>query len=218
MNSIKEEQAETQRKEQRDRLLDCLTSSRRRLILLRLGDRSTPTPEEELVDYIASAERAEPREGDSSSDRRAVHTELRHIHLPKLVDTGLVRWDKSAETVTVVEHPLIDSPHFQQLIQREDEGWGEVLACLTDERRRTALELLQSGSNSMTRDGLAREIAVREVDGEPSTEVLREVRAELHHQHLPKLGQAGLVDYTTPDEVVTYIGQPGLSKWPPEML
>lgn len=51
-----------------------------------------------LVDYIA--DRA-PGAAHRDLERRSVATELRHVHLPKLTDTGLIEYDRRDEVVRV---------------------------------------------------------------------------------------------------------------------
>lgn len=51
-----------------------------------------------LADYIA--DRA-PDAAHRDLDRRDVATELRHVHLPKLADTGLIEFDRRSGGVRI---------------------------------------------------------------------------------------------------------------------
>ncbi|ELZ08370.1 hypothetical protein C479_13563 [Halovivax asiaticus JCM 14624] len=64
-----------------------------------------------------------------------------------------------------------------------------VLETLSNEWRRRTLSLL-SGHETMTVDDLAETLAVEAGDRPADT-----LRLELHHCHLPKLADAGLVRY-----------------------
>ncbi|WP_436344988.1 DUF7344 domain-containing protein [Natronorubrum sp. FCH18a] len=58
-----------------------------------------------LVDYIA--DRA-PDTADRDLERRNLATELRHVHLPKLADTGLIEYDRRDEVVRVDRSAVAD--------------------------------------------------------------------------------------------------------------
>ncbi len=53
---------------------------------------------EELVEYVV--ERA-PETAAHDADEHRIATELRHIHLPKLDEAGLVEYDRRSEVVRV---------------------------------------------------------------------------------------------------------------------
>ncbi|NHN61054.1 MULTISPECIES: hypothetical protein [Halorussus] len=83
---------------------------------------------------------------------------------------------------------------------REDGGVSRLdryLRTLGDERRRYLLYRL-SDDPVTTVDELARQVAAQTADREPS-EVSEEecdrMRATLHHEHLPRLRDYGIVDY-----------------------
>ncbi|MGQ3411062.1 DUF7344 domain-containing protein [Natrinema sp. LN54] len=63
---------------------------------MRTGTESVAS--EDLVDYVI--ERA-PETGSAEPDRRAVETELRHVHLPKLDEAGMVDYDRQSGVVHV---------------------------------------------------------------------------------------------------------------------
>lgn len=74
-----------------------------------------------------------------------------------------------------------------------------VLDALQEPRRRFAFVYLQRQDRHVTLDELARETAAWETDALPS-EIDEErqywVRLSLHHVHLPKFADVGLVEYT----------------------
>lgn len=73
-----------------------------------------------------------------------------------------------------------------------------VLDLLAHQRRRAALACLFDHSQAIALADLAEDVAVRENE-EPIGKIpkaeIQEVRLMLHHQHLPKLVEAGAVEY-----------------------
>ncbi|WP_336344875.1 DUF7344 domain-containing protein [Halalkalicoccus ordinarius] len=78
-----------------DRLLDTLANAHRRRVVRRLFERDAPVPFERLVDDLATTQAAETGE----ADREAVRIALHHTHLPKLVDDGVVTFDREESIV-----------------------------------------------------------------------------------------------------------------------
>ena len=67
---------------------------------------------------------------------------------------------------------------------------------LAVERRRLALELLDGRSTPVTLEELAAEIAARETEQNELDETpVERVALTLHHQHLPELAEAGVLEY-----------------------
>jgi hypothetical protein len=81
-----------------DRLLDTLANAQRRRIVRRLFEREAPVRFERLVDDLAAAGSAQ--EGDDvEAEREAARIALHHSHLPKLVDDGVVTFDREESVV-----------------------------------------------------------------------------------------------------------------------
>jgi DNA-binding transcriptional ArsR family regulator len=164
-------------------ILQHLQGSRRRT-LAALLDRDGPVSVGELTaDLAVSAQR----------EHRAIHIDLVHRHLPALEDAGLVAWDRDAGTVATTEDPALGDPDLRRFIGRED-GLAETIDCLADEQRRTVLAVL-GREGAASRRTLARAVSEREADGEPSPDAVEDALVTLHHVHLPKLADAGLVEY-----------------------
>lgn len=73
-----------------------------------------------------------------------------------------------------------------------------VFAALASERRRIALRRLQTADDPVTLADLARDVAARQCDTDPSDvseEVVEQVYVSLHHRHLPKLVYLGYLRY-----------------------
>lgn len=189
-------------------LLAAVKSSRRRRILQILADRVSPVDEEELAIRLAAAERETSLQSVRDEEVQSLRADLRHHQLPMLEKVGLIARD--GETVTTTDHRVFEDRQTRQLIEAEDDGWDSVIDCLAAERRRIVLAVLEGRTEPMARADLAREVARRESTGEPSDDEVKTVLVSLHHVHLPKLANAGLVEYNGTDEPVSYRGHPEL--------
>lgn len=91
-------------------------------------------------------------------------------------------------------YPFDNSPEQPPL----DRSLDDVFELLSDERRRTALyALAQEGAQTSSLERLADEVVDRELARGHVTGPLhgREVKIALAHNHLPRLDEAGLVEY-----------------------
>lgn len=79
--------------------------------------------------------------------------------------------------------------------QRYPEEWLNALA---DERRLLLVETLRSTETPVEKEELARRIATHEAGQSPSgvdDAAVRDVHIALHHNHLPRLADLGIIDY-----------------------
>jgi len=104
-----------------------------------------------------------------------------------------------------------------------DHDWAYEL--LSKARRRFVLAYLDATEPPVTVETLATAIADWEAegDGPPSTEVYEAVECSLHHVHLPKLSDAGVVAYDRDALVVTdwyhpILGEAWVTDGPPVAL
>lgn len=97
-----------------------------------------------------------------------------------------------------------------------DRSLDLVFGLLADRRRRFVLACLADRTGSTSRRELARAIAVRENESpidEVPDEVVENVAVSLAHKHLPKLAEAGVVEYdqvrglVRPAETADGVGQ-----------
>lgn len=183
---------------------------RRRCIEI-LDDRTAEVPVEPLASEIAAKQNDESIATVRADERRRVHTQLVHVHLPKLDDAGLVEWHDDAGTVESADHPALQDPSFQRLIETEGDRWDAVLSSLERTRRRLALAELAADDGPIPRDDLIRRVLAREegvsTDAVPETS-FQDAKVAFHHVHLPKLESAGLIDCEDGD--VSYEGHPAL--------
>lgn len=75
---------------------------------------------------------------------------------------------------------------------------------MTAERRRVALDLLADEATPVELTELAEQVAEAETDGvETGAEAVDRVALTLHHLHLPKMSEVGVVDYDPEANQVT---------------
>lgn len=80
----------------------------------------------------------------------------------------------------------------------DEPSLDRVFALLADQRRRIILACLRDHAQAIALADLAEEVAIRETE-RPIPEIparhIQEIRLVLHHTHLPKLVEAGAVEY-----------------------
>ncbi|MFD1586851.1 hypothetical protein ACFR9U_07640 [Halorientalis brevis] len=82
-----------------------------------------------------------------------------------------------------------------------------VFELLADvDRRRICLYLMRSDQTVVTVDDLVEILADEDDDQE-------RLAIDLHHRHLPKLADAGIVEYDARSNTTRYWGQPTVEKW-----
>lgn len=159
-----------------------------------------PVSEETLAAELT--ERADGEDqGNRSSQKRRI--ELRHRILPKLADEGHITWEQSREAVTAVDFEGMTAAEYEaisdRLAQRDDDAAGAI----PTERRRVIVSVLERRDGPCHRSELAEIVATTEGRKKQTDESVPEVTVELHHRHLPKLDQAGLIEYDTADGTAT---------------
>ena len=86
----------------RDELFEAFAAERRRRVLARLhGAVEREVPVARLTDYLAGVE-SDDAEGD-------VALSLRHVHIPKLVDAGLVDYERERDIVRYRHSPAVET-------------------------------------------------------------------------------------------------------------
>lgn len=203
-----------QRKEMYTQLFGVLTDETRRRIIRILRGQTGSISEQDLAERLAAMESDSKPEETTSETAEAVLIQLYHIHLPKLVDTGLVEWDRDARTVATTDYPMDEIDQLEEIISTN--GWGSIASALADSHRREALKIVES-ENEPTRCGdLAHELVSLKASGQQAETLIENVTVQLHNHHLPKLEEAGLVEYNIDDATVAYRGPPTLTSVLPE--
>jgi len=194
----------TEGKERVTAALESVSNGRRRRILSILRDADDPIDESTLARRLAVED---PAADASEEGTRSVRVDLAHVHLPKLEDAGLVERDDGA--VTTGSHPILDEPEFDRILDGEGDRLDERLSCLAHERRRVVLTVLDGRSGPVPQQAVAHEVVCRERGVDPSAEAVESALRSLHHVHLPKLADAGLVEFDREAGTVTGADRPG---------
>ncbi|WP_408959491.1 hypothetical protein [Natrinema sp. 74] len=85
------------------------------------------------------------------------------------------------------------------------ESLDDAFALLADQRRRLLLEVMRTYEEELTLPDAAEEVAVRETGHDVtniSAERVTEVYLSLYHDHLPRLVDAGLLEYDQERDLV----------------
>lgn len=202
------------RKEMYTDLFEILTDETRRRIIRILGERTESISEQELAEQLAATEA--DQEERVSEVIESLLIELYHIHLPKLVDNGLIEWDRDAQTLNLTDHPMDGIDHLEEKISTN--GWDSIASALADGRRRRTLAIVESENGPTRRGDLARELVRTEADERKTRSDVENVAVQLHNHHLPKLEAAGLVEYDIDEATVTYEGPSDLLTVLPESV
>ncbi|WP_433633302.1 DUF7344 domain-containing protein [Halomicrococcus sp. NG-SE-24] len=92
-------------------MLDVLSDSHRRRILLAVSDHNPRTEDEFTTESLASDE----------DNLDHVKTHLHHVHLPKLADKGYIEWNPDTETIRRGSNFDEIAPLLQLMADHEDE-------------------------------------------------------------------------------------------------
>lgn len=192
------------RKAMDTRLTTVLTDGTRRRIIRLLREDGGSLTEDDLAQALATAE-DDVTASESADDAKQLRVRLRHVHLPKLAATGLVSWDDDDGVVTLRDGQDEDVSALEDAIAANADG-DAIAAALADPRRLAVVAHLESSTGPTDRTALARHLASKEADGSPSPTLERDVETKLHHHHLPRLDEAGLVEYDHGAATVEYVG------------
>lgn len=190
-------------KQSRNAVLDCLTSVQRRHALQVLAEEEGAVTERELAEELGATTPRPAVEGAASATIDRIHIRLRHVALPMLAEAGLVTWDADDAIVTTTDHPILEDPLYELLVEADDDRRVEAIV---DDRRREVLAVLEERGEAVACADLARAVVARDADGDPSPVAARKLQIQLHHVHLPKLDRAGLVEYDDETGTVVYRG------------
>lgn len=186
-----------------------LAHDRRRTILELLVRMSHAQPEE-LATHIAAKADDKTVMDVTRPEAERVLIDLEHVHLPLLEAASLVTRTDGA--VTTTEHPVYQDPKLQAIIENAAPDWDDVLAGLADKRRRIILTTLYRNEGPMDRTDLAVEVTRKVQSDSEESLTVEDALLDLHHRHVPKLVDAGLVRYNIAEETVTYEGHPDLDE------
>jgi predicted transcriptional regulator len=170
--------------------LGALSHPRRRWIVETLRD-DGGLDVAELATRVAAWERDTEAGSIDGGDRERTMVELIHVDLPVLDDAGAIDYDPQQRIVRPSGTTATDAAVH-------DDVPSSVIDALADWRRRYALTVLAGRTEPMTESALARAVADaerEEAHERVTAEYRQSVQVGLHHCHLPKLDDAGLVEY-----------------------
>lgn len=199
----------------RNAVLHALANHRRRVVLAVLADRTAPVSERTLAREVAARERhRDPTPSTDQRPPRSVMTSLVHVHLPVLVDAGLVDYTPEGVAPTdrfdTLQHACAVHSLLDESLSVSTETVDRGLGLLAHDTRRRAIEELATDS-TISLHALAEALAL----GERRTLVIPDhvdrAALELHHVHVPKLVDAGVV--TRDGRQLRYLGDEFLDEW-----
>ena len=120
-------------------VLEALANHRRRRVLRVLKNEGR-TSLEDVATRLVAQETGTALLDVTRSDVEKVLGELAALHLPRLTEVGLV--DRQDQTVAITEHPALQDPKVESLLEPDTPEWDTVLDCLANEYRRVTLTTL----------------------------------------------------------------------------
>lgn len=187
-------------------LLRATADPRRRAALMALRTQGD-LPLSDLATLVAAREKAIAPSEVTSSQRDTVLTTLHHNHVPKLTETGLVVCERDGAEPVVRPTMLVREGTAVDVFETafSDGLSGEAITTLLEDPIREYVVLLLRESDSpFALADLAREVAAMGSadDQVASEEAVSSTTVSLHHIHLPKLADVGLVEYDAADRLV----------------
>jgi hypothetical protein len=180
----------------------CLLSvERRRLVLGALEGQTTPVDLADLASKIAEREA-----GLDTADTETVeHVKLtlHHIHLPKMDDFGVLTYDR--DNRRVMARKKLAERDVMSLVALDIET-DALFTILSHSRRRAVLGCLHEYNTPIALGDVADEVAIWEYDARITDILAEEVKSiylSLYHNHIPKMTEVRLVQYSQERDAVT---------------
>jgi DNA-binding transcriptional ArsR family regulator len=193
----------------RNTVFEALADGRRRTIL-RILKRLTPQDSEELATMLVAEEQEKSLVTVTPAEVERATLDIKHRHVPVLLESALITREDGV--IQRTDHPALQDPKLDVMIETDGTGWDDLLSGLADKRRRITLSTLYRNDGSMERVDLATAVTdTLRADGD-STPAVEDVFLDLHHVHLPKLDDVGLVTYDLESESVSFEGHPDLDE------
>lgn len=120
---------------------------------------------------------------------------------PAIVAIG----EKDMSSNTSRAQTRIDVENSDPIVIDAEGALDEVYGALANERRRHVLSVLVREPTPMNVGTLARQVTLQEACDHSkmvTEEVIAEVKISLHHNHLPKLADIGLITYDSEEKTV----------------
>lgn len=183
------------------RLSSVLAEPRQRQILSILLKQSRPLTDRDLAVQLAGREAEKPRSNLSEEEIQDLLVDLHHRYLPEL---RAIEWiDRRPEGIVLTEQfPLEDMEAALPSFQEADLRWEMLAPLLARPRRQQIVSLLVSRNHPLALEELAVELAEH---GQTfwSTTADSALSGVLHHVDLPRLDEAGLIEYDPDAKTIT---------------
>lgn len=185
------------------------TNAERRAALTEVQKQS-PIEVRDLAARVVARVEGRPIDDVTDEERQRTSAALHHSHLPRLAEAGFVEMEREQDANYVRPDEDVDAATLESIEELADHESGEtVLEVLADPERRRVAASLARADEPVSVTGLAESMAADGGDalvgGGTSVE---SIRVSLHHIHLPRLEDAGLVEYDSADARVTTVDVP----------
>ncbi|WP_418280285.1 DUF7344 domain-containing protein [Halorubrum sp. DTA98] len=87
-----------------DIAFDLLSNARRRFVLRQLQEESDPVELGDLAGALAAKENGVPVDELTAQQRKRTYVSLYQTHIPKMVEAGVIEYDRDAGTVSSTDH------------------------------------------------------------------------------------------------------------------
>jgi len=169
---------------------------RYRRILSILLERSQPMPSRELSVQVAAQEADVSPAEIPAPERESVRTELEHRYLPKLERVGWVDGGPDGLTATVFRPAPADVLSLPALHEPEHPHWDPISTVLARPYRIAVVALLANQPQPLPLEQLAERLrAYEQGSWEDALPTRQKLCIQLYHVDLPKLADAGLVEF-----------------------
>jgi DNA-binding transcriptional ArsR family regulator len=190
---------------QKEEIFEALSSDRRVEIVNEISESGTMNIQD-LVAEISSVENNKPREKLSDTEIERVRIPLIQTHIPILTHHNIIEYD--IETSEISEGKKFDEAlsliqDTYEIIGIDWDAYPELdetalFDLLSSSRRRNIIRILQSEQSPIQFTNLVENVAAKE-NNVPVSELTSKDRkryyVSLYQTHVPKLEEAGLVDY-----------------------
>ncbi|QLG28212.1 hypothetical protein HUG10_11905 [Halorarum halophilum] len=193
-------------------LLAAAAVPRRRAVLATLRDHGEFAMSD-LATHVVAREEGVATDEVTDARRNRALTGLHHQHVPALADTGLVVYQHDEEeprvgpAVWLADDPTFDAIESAFATGRTDEVVDTLLA---DSARELVVSILREHEGAFALDDLASAVAAvgRTAGSPPPERAVTSAVASLHHVHLPKLDDVGIVEYDAAERTVEFESVP----------
>lgn len=104
-----------------DTLFTVLANPRRRIVIQYVLHMDEAVPKAAVIDRVAAWETQTPVADLSSDARKRAAVSLRHTHLPKLIDAGVVEYNEEEALLTLGPNAAAVEPHLALLAAHRNE-------------------------------------------------------------------------------------------------